>query len=101
MWSPEADGRSLIRLFADSVPVAAILAELEPNRLQHQVRFADKSPSYASLQSYHPTSVHRRGIGLEAVVFISKTSVFTGERVNTDIYQELLRQHVVPGSRGT
>jgi hypothetical protein len=34
--------------------------------LQHQARFAGKSPSYASLNFYRPTSVHRRGIGAES-----------------------------------
>jgi hypothetical protein len=46
--------------------LVAIFAELEPARLRHQARFAGKSSSYASLKSYRPTSVHRRGIGLES-----------------------------------
>jgi hypothetical protein len=47
--------------------------------------------NYASLKFDRPTSVHRRGIGPEAAVQIRNTSVFAGERVNADIYQELLR----------
>ncbi len=77
-----------IRLFADSASVytakttqrllaefrflpgglAAILAKLESARLRHQACFAGKSPSYDSLKSYRPTSVHRRRIGPESGV---------------------------------
>jgi hypothetical protein len=46
--------------------LAAIFAELEPARLRNQARFACKSPSYASLKSYLPTSVHRRRIRPES-----------------------------------
>ncbi len=46
--------------------LAAIFSELEPARLRHQARLAGKGPSYASLKSYRPTSVHRRGIGAES-----------------------------------
>jgi hypothetical protein len=45
---------------------ATIFAELEFAGLRHQARFAGKSPSYASLKSKHPTSVHRSGIGPES-----------------------------------
>jgi hypothetical protein len=72
MWSPEAEGRSLIEntSFCGSSAglrrpnhlaavggilvfggLAAIIAELEPARLRHRSRFAGKSPSYASLKS--------------------------------------------------
>ncbi len=84
MWSPEGEGRSLIEntpfcgfnaglrrpnhlaavggiLFSSGF--ADIFAELELAGLQHQARFAGKSPSYASLKFYRPTTVHRRGIG--------------------------------------
>ncbi len=87
MWSPEAEGRSLIKTTSFcgfsaglrrpnhlaavggilvSSGFAAIFAEFELPGLRHQARFAGKSPSYASLKSYHPTSVHRRGIGAES-----------------------------------
>jgi hypothetical protein len=87
MWSPKAKGRSLIETTSFcgfsaglcrqnhlatvsgilvSRGFAAIFAELEFAGLRHQARFAGKSPSYASLKSYHPTSVHRRGIGAES-----------------------------------
>jgi hypothetical protein len=46
--------------------LAVIFAKLEPARLRNQARFAGKSPSYASLKSYRPTSVHRRGIRPES-----------------------------------
>jgi hypothetical protein len=71
MWSPEAEGRSLIentsfcgfstglrrpnqlaafgRILVSS-GFAAIFAKLELDRLRHQARFAGKSPSYASLK---------------------------------------------------
>jgi hypothetical protein len=87
MWSPEAKGCSL----AENMPfcgfsaglrrknhpvalsgilvsggLAAIFAELEPARLRHGARFAGKSPSYASLKSYRPTSVRHSGIGPES-----------------------------------
>jgi hypothetical protein len=87
MWSPEAEGRSLIEntsfcgfsaglrrpnhvaavggILAPS-GFAAIFAELEFAGLRHQARFAGKSPSYASLKSKCPTSVHRSGIGPES-----------------------------------
>ncbi len=86
MWSPEAEGRSLIehtsfcgfraglrrpnRLAAVGGilafgGLAAIFAGLEFAGLRHQARFAGKSPSYASLKSKRPTSVHRSGIGPE------------------------------------
>jgi hypothetical protein len=76
MWSPEAEGRSLIenKSFCGfsaglrrpnhlavvggilvSSGFAAIFAELELAGLRHQARFAGKSPSYASLKSYRPT----------------------------------------------
>jgi hypothetical protein len=45
---------------------AAIFAKLEPAQLRHQARFAGKSPSYASLKSYCPTSIHCCGIGQES-----------------------------------
>jgi hypothetical protein len=72
MWSPEAEGRSLIEnmSFCGFIAglrrpnhlaavggilvfggLAAIIAELEPDRLRHQASFAGKSPSYASLKS--------------------------------------------------
>jgi hypothetical protein len=84
MWSPEAEGRSLTENMSFcgfsaglhrkkssaavsgiqvSGGLSAIFAELEPARLRHQARFAGKGPSYASLKSYRPTSIHRRGIG--------------------------------------
>jgi hypothetical protein len=87
MWSPEAKGHSLTENMSffgfgaglnhknhpgvvSGIPVsgglAAIFAELEPARLRHQARFAGKSPSYASLKSYPPTSVHHRGIRPES-----------------------------------
>jgi hypothetical protein len=87
MWSPEAKGRSLMENMSfcgfsaglhsknhpaavSGIPVsgrlAAIFAKLEPARLRHQARFAGKSPSDASLKSYRPTAVHRRGIGPES-----------------------------------
>jgi hypothetical protein len=71
MWSPEAEGRSLIEntsfcgfsaglrrpnqlaavgIILVSSGFAAIFAELELARLRHQARFAGKSPSYASLK---------------------------------------------------
>ncbi len=71
MWSPQAEGRSLIentsfcgfsaglrrpnRLAAVGGilvfgGLAAIFAELEPARLRNQARFLGKSPSYASLK---------------------------------------------------
>jgi hypothetical protein len=46
--------------------LAAIFAGLEFAGLRHQAHFAGKSPSYASLKSKRPTSVHRSGIGLES-----------------------------------
>jgi hypothetical protein len=112
MWSPEAEGRSLIentsfygfsaglrrpnRLAAVGgilvfSGLAAIFAGLEFAGLWHQASFAGKSPSYASLKSKRPTSVHRSGIGPESGGPDPQTSVFAGERVNADIYQELLR----------
>jgi hypothetical protein len=87
MWSPKARGRSLtentsfcgfsaglrrpnqlaavggILVFGG---LAAIFAGLEFAGLRHQARFAGKSPSYASLKSKRPTSVHRSGIGPES-----------------------------------
>jgi hypothetical protein len=87
MWSPEAEGRSLMdntsfcgfsaglhsknsSAAVSGIPVsgglATIFAELEPARLQHQARFAGKGPRYASLKTYCPTSVHRRGIGAQS-----------------------------------
>jgi hypothetical protein len=72
MWSPEAEGLSLIKNTSfcgfsagllrpnDLAAVggilvfgglAAIIAELESARLRYQARFAGKSPSYASLKS--------------------------------------------------
>ncbi len=87
MWSPEAEGRSLIENTSFcgfsaglrrpnhlaaigeilvSSGFAAIFAKLELTGLQHQARFAGKSPSYASLKFYCPTSVHRRGIGAKS-----------------------------------
>jgi hypothetical protein len=87
MWSPEAEDRSLIentsfcgfsaglrrpnRLAAVSGilvfgGLAAIFAGLEFPGLRHQASFAGKSPSYASLKSKRPTSVHRSGIGPES-----------------------------------
>jgi hypothetical protein len=87
MWSPEAEGHSLIKTTSFcgfsaglrhpnhlaavggilvSSRFAAIFAELELAGLRHQARFAGKSPSYASLKSYRPTSVHRCGIGAES-----------------------------------
>ncbi len=71
MWSPEAEGRSLIKNtsfcgFSAGLRrpnrlaavggilafggLAAIFAELEPARLLNQARFAGKNPSYASLK---------------------------------------------------
>jgi hypothetical protein len=46
--------------------LAAIFARLEFAGLRHQARFTGKSPSYASLKSKRPTSVHRSGIGPES-----------------------------------
>ncbi len=46
--------------------LAALFAGLEFAGLRHQARFAGKSPSYASLKSKRPTSVHRSGIGPES-----------------------------------
>ncbi len=46
--------------------LAAICARLEFAGLRHQARFAGKSPSYASLESYRPTSTHCLGIGPES-----------------------------------
>jgi hypothetical protein len=87
MWSPEAEGRSLIentsfcRFSADLRRpnhlaavggilvfggLAAIFAGLEFAGLRHQAHFASKSPSYASLKSKRPMSVHRSGIGPES-----------------------------------
>jgi hypothetical protein len=87
MWSPEAEGRSLTdntsfcgfsaslhrknsSAAVSGIPVsgglATIFAQLEPARLRHQARFSGKGPSYASLKSYRPTSVHRRGIGAQS-----------------------------------
>jgi hypothetical protein len=72
MWSPEAEGRSLIENmsfcgFSAGLRhpnhlaaiggilvfggLAAIIAELEPARLRYQARFVGKSPSYTSLTS--------------------------------------------------
>ncbi len=72
MWSPEAEGRSLIENmsfcgFSAGLHrpnhlaavggilvfggLAAIIAELEPAQLLYQARFAGKSPSYDSLKS--------------------------------------------------
>ncbi len=86
MWSPEAEGRSLIEntsfcgfsaglrrpnhLVADGGILvfggfAAIFAGLQFAGLRHQACFAGKSPSYTSLKSKRPTSVHRSGIGPE------------------------------------
>jgi hypothetical protein len=71
MWSPEAEGRSLIENtpfcgfsaglrhpnhlaavggILVSSGFVAIFTELELAGLQHQARFAGKSPSYASLK---------------------------------------------------
>jgi hypothetical protein len=87
MWSPEAKGRSLIEntsfcRFSAGLRcpnhlaavggilvfggLAAIFAGLELTGLRHQARFAGKSPSYASLKSKRPMSVHRSGIGPES-----------------------------------
>ncbi len=87
MWSPQVEGRSLIenmsfcgfsagrrrpnRLAAVGGilvfgRLATIFAELEPARIQNQARVSGKSPSYASLKSERPTSVHRSGIGPES-----------------------------------
>jgi hypothetical protein len=87
MWSPEAEGRSLMeKMFfcgfsanlhrknhpaaVSGIPVsgglATIFPELEPAQLRHQACFAGKSPSYTSLKSYRPMSVHRRGIEPES-----------------------------------
>jgi hypothetical protein len=87
MWSPEAEGRSLIentsfcrfsaglrgpnRLAAVGGilvfgGLAAIFAELEFAGLRHQANFAGISLSYASLKSKRPMSVHRSGIGPES-----------------------------------
>jgi hypothetical protein len=87
MGSPEAEGHNLTKNtsfcgFSTSLHrknylvavsrilvsgrMATIFAELEPAWLRHQAWFAGKSPSYASFKSYHPTSVHRSGIGLES-----------------------------------
>jgi hypothetical protein len=84
---PEAEGRSLIKNtsfcgFSAGLRrpnhlaaigeilafggLAAIFAGLEFAGLRHQARFAGKSPSYASLRSKRPTSVHRSGIGPES-----------------------------------
>ncbi len=83
MWSPEAEGRSLIENTSScgfsaglrrpnhlvavggiliSSGFAAIFAELELAGLWHQARFV----GYASLKSYGPTSSHRRRIGAES-----------------------------------
>ncbi len=87
MRSPKAEGRSLI----ENMPIcgfsaglrrpnhlaaiggilvfgglAAIFAGLEFAGLRHQACFAGKSPSYASLKSKRPTSVHGSGIGPES-----------------------------------
>ncbi len=72
MWSPEAEGRSLIETMSFcgfsaglcrpnhlaavggilvSSGFAAIFAELELAGLRHQALFAGESPSYASLKS--------------------------------------------------
>jgi hypothetical protein len=86
MWSPGAKGRILkentdvfVRFstglhcknhpeIVGGIPVsgglAAIFPGLEPARLRYLAHFAGKGPGYASLKSGHPTSVHRRGIGL-------------------------------------
>jgi hypothetical protein len=87
MWSPEAEGRSLIENtsfcgFSTGLRrpnhlaavggilafggLAAIFAGLEFAGLRHQACFAGKSPSYASLKSKRPMSVHRSGIGQES-----------------------------------
>jgi hypothetical protein len=87
MWSPEAEGRSLIENmsfcgFSASLRrpnhlaavggilvfggLAAIFAGLEFAGLRHQTPFAGKNSSYASLKSKRPTSVHRSGIGPES-----------------------------------
>jgi hypothetical protein len=86
MWSPEAEGCSLIEntsfcgfsagLHRPNHLAAvgrilvfgglAAIAGLEFTGLWHQAHFAGKSPSYASLKSKRPTSVHRSGIGLES-----------------------------------
>jgi hypothetical protein len=87
MWSLEAEGRSLIENtsfcgFSASLRcpnhlaavggilvfggLAAIFAGLEFALLRHQAHFAGKTPSYASLKSKRPTSVHRSGIGPES-----------------------------------
>jgi hypothetical protein len=71
MWSPEAEGRSLIKIrfcgFSAGLRrpndlaavgrilvfggLAAIIAELEPARLRYQPCFAGKSPSYNTSHS--------------------------------------------------
>jgi hypothetical protein len=87
MWSPEADGRSLIENTSfcgfsaglrhpNSLAavggilvfggLAAIFTGLEFAGHRHQACFAGKSPRYASLKSKRPTSVHRSGIGPES-----------------------------------
>jgi hypothetical protein len=97
MWSPEAQGHSLIEnmsfsgfstsLHRKNHPaavsgnqvsggLAAIFAELEPARLRHQARFAGKSPSFPSLKSCFPTSVNRRGIGPESGGIYPQNIVF-------------------------
>jgi hypothetical protein len=104
MWSPEAEGRSLIEntSFCEFSPglrrpnhlaavgrilvfggLAAIFAGLEFAGLRHQAPFAGKRPSYASLKSKRPTSVHRSGIGPESG---GPDPVFAGERINADIF---------------
>jgi hypothetical protein len=42
--------------------LAAIFAGPEPARLCYPVRFAGKSPGYASLKSGCPSSIHRHGM---------------------------------------
>ncbi len=78
MWSPQAEGCSLTEHtsfcgFSASqhhknrpVAVSGIPVSGELAQVWHQAHLAGKSPSYASLKSYHPTSVHHRGIGLES-----------------------------------
>jgi hypothetical protein len=76
--------------------LAAIFAEVEPARLRNEARFAGKSPSYTSLKSYRPRPSIAAEFERKAAVCIRNTSDCAGEHVNADIYQELLRQHVVP-----
>jgi hypothetical protein len=85
MWSPKAEGCSLIENTSFCGFSAGLrhpkslsgrwrnsdlrrigFAGLEFAGLRHQARFAGKSPSYASLKSKRPTSVHRSGIGPES-----------------------------------